>query len=234
MSGFRTTRWSLIAAAAGLTAETRTALAELCELYWPPVYAFVRRTGRSTDDARDLTQSFFARILEHNDLTRFDPRRGRFRSWLLGTLKHFLSNDARRERAQKRGGDAVVLSIEALEAEGRHEHEHGHADLLTPERIYERRWALTVLERVLGKLEQEHAKEDRHARFERLKGFLIGDEPAYEDLAGELGEEAATLRVQVHRLRRRYRDLLRAEIAETVDQSADVDDELRHLLAALS
>lgn len=232
MSQFPITRWSLIAGAAGATAGTRTALAELCKLYWPPVHAFVRRSGHRRDDALDLTQSFFARILEQNDLASFDPQRGRFRGWLLGALKNFLANERRHALAQKRGGGAAMLSIDAVDAEHRYAYEP--ADLLTPERIYERRWALTVLEHVLDRLAQEHAAQDRRERFEQLKGFLVGDEPPYEALAGQLGEVAATLRVQVCRLRRRYRELLRDEIAETVEDPADVDDELRHLLAALT
>ena len=232
MSQFPSTRGSLIAAAAGLTPGTRAALAELCKLYWPPAYAFVRRSGRSPDDALDLTQSFFARVLEHNDLASFDPRRGRFRSWLLGALKHVLANERRHAAAQRRGGGVDMLSIDAVDAEHRYAREP--ADRLTPERAYERRWALTVLERVLGRLEQEQAAQGKHERFERLKGFLVGDEPSYEALADQLGEAAGTLRVQAHRLRRRYRDLLREEIADTVEGPADVDDELRHLLAALS
>jgi RNA polymerase sigma factor (sigma-70 family) len=232
MGKFPTTRWSLIVAAAGTSAGRRAALAELCKLYWPPAYAFVRRSGHGPEDALDLTQSFFARMLEHNDLASFDPQRGRFRSWLLGALKNFLANERRHAQAQKRGGGAALLPIDALDAERRYAREP--ADLLTPERVYERRWALTLLEHVLGRLEQEHAAQDKGERFERLKGFLVGDEPSYEALASQLGESAGALRVQVHRLRRRYRDLLRDEIAETVEDPAGVDDELRHLLAALS
>lgn len=232
MSRFRTTRWSLVAAAADLTSDTRAALEELCELYWPPVYSFVRRSGRDAPDAFDLTQGFFARILEHNDLAAVDPARGRFRSWLLGALKHFLANEWRASTALKRGGGATILSLDALAAEGRYAHEP--VDPLTPERLYERRWALTVLERVLSRLHAECAADGNAARFEALKGFLTGEGMSYDALARELGEPAGTLRVAVHRLRRRYRDLLCDEIAETVERPEDVEDEIRQLMAALA
>lgn len=229
---FRTTRWSLVAAAAESTPETRTALAELCELYWPPVYAFVRRSRHDPQDALDLTQSFFAHILEHNDLASTDPQRGRFRNWLLAAIKHFLANEWRRACTQKRGGGATVLSIDATDAEGRYAHEP--ADSRTPEHMYERRWALSVLDHVMATLEREYAAQGKHAWFEQLKPHLVGDEPFYEALARELETAAGTLRVQVYRLRRRFRDLLRAEIAGTVGAAEDIDDELRNLFAALS
>jgi RNA polymerase sigma factor (sigma-70 family) len=229
---FRTTRWSLIAAAGGSTADRRAALHELCELYWPPVYGFVRRSGRAAPDALDLTQAFFARILEHNDLATADPQRGRFRSWLLGALRHFLANEWHRQRAQKRGGGMTPLSIDAIAAEGRYVHEL--ADTLTPDRLYERRWALTLLGHVIDQLGDECAASGQAERFDRLKGFLVGGEPSYEELAAELGEAAGTLRVAVHRLRRRYRDLLRARIADTVERSEEVDEEIRYLLGVLS
>jgi RNA polymerase sigma factor (sigma-70 family) len=214
-----------------MTTETRAALAELCALYWLPVYAFVRRSGHGPENARDLTQSFFMRILEHNDLASADPQRGRFRNWLLGALKHFLANDRRREHTQKRGGGSIVLSIDVVAEEDRYLHEP--ADSLTPERVYEHRWALTVLEHVMNRLEREYAKQGKRERFEKLKPFLVGDEPPYETLAAELGEAAGALRQQVFRMRRRYRDLLREEISNTVATPADVDDELRSLFAAL-
>ena len=228
-TSFPTTCWGLIATAAGPTAAARPALAELCAIYWPPVYAFVRRAGRSPDDALDLTQSFFTRMLEHNDLASVDPRRGRFRAWLLGALKHFLANEARRSRAQKRGG-CRVLAIDDLAEDGAAE----LADSVTPARLYARRWAITVLENVLGTLEREHAAADKRKRFALLKSSLLGCDLDYEALAEELGQPAATLRVHVHRLRRRYHDLLREEIARTVDTPREVDDELRYLLAVLT
>ena len=230
MSGWPITRESLIAAAA---ADTRAAMTELCKAYWLPVYAFVRRSGYGPHDAQDLVQGFFTRILvERNELTSFDPRLGRFRSWLLAALKHFLANELRRSRTLKRGGRTVVVSIDETFAEERYANEP--ADPATPERLYERRWALTVLERVMGRLEWEYARRDRRDRFERLKGFLIGEEPSYRALAGELGEAEGTLRAQVKRMRDRYRELLHAEIEHTVEGAGDVEDERRYLYAVLS
>lgn len=223
MIRFRTTRWSLVSAAAGAT---RDALGELCALYWQPVYGFVRRSGCGPDDALDLTQGFFARILEGEDLARVDRARGRFRSWLLVALQHFLANERRRARAQKRGGGQATISIDARAAEDDYACEP--VDLTTPERIYERRWAMTILARVMADL----AREDG-ARFERLRPLLTSDE-GYEAVARALGETVGALRVQVHRLRRAYRDRLRAEIARTVAEPREIDDELHHLFAALA
>lgn len=228
---FHTTRWSLVAAAAEASPETRTALAELCRLYWGPVYAFVRRS-RDRDDALDLTQSFFTRLLEHHDLARVDRRRGRFRNWLLAALQHFLANDRRRERAQKRGGGALPLSLDAIEAEERHV--HAAVDAVTPAQIYDHRWVHTLLQHVMDKLEREQAQRGQLAWFKRLQPHLLENavEP-YRELARELGVSDGALRVQVSRLRRRYHDLLHAEVAETVACADDVADELRSLLAVL-
>ncbi len=233
MSDFQTTNWNLVAAASGSTIEARPALAKLFEAYWAPVYGYVRRRGHDLDRSRDLVQSFFTHLLENrDDLAGVDPRRGRFRAWLLGVLQNFLANEWRHVHTLKRGGDIVFLSIDALTAEDCYA--RVPADTVTPERLYDRRWALAVLERVLERLEREHAAEDERERFQHLKGFLVGDEPSYEVLVGQLGQEAGTLRVQVHRLRRRYRRLLRAEIENTVQRPADVEAELRHLLDALT
>jgi RNA polymerase sigma factor (sigma-70 family) len=229
---FHTTRWSLIIAAAKSTPETRTALAELCRLYWPPVYAFVRRS-HEREDALDLTQSFFARILEHHDLARVDRRRGRFRNWLLAALQHFLINDWRHEHAKKRGGGAIPLSLDAIDAEERHV--RAAVDSVTPAQLYEHRWVHTLLHLVMDKLEHEQAQRGQLAWFKRLQPHMLADEDAtsYQGLARELGVAEGALRVQVSRLRRRYRDLLHAQVAETVDSEDEVTDELRSLLAAL-
>lgn len=229
--GFHTTRWSLVAAAGEPPPASSAALAELCQLYWPPIYAFVRRYQRDPQAALDLTQGFFAQLLEHNDLARVDAKRGRFRSWLLAALKHFLANERRRARAQKRGGGAAMLSIDAIDVEERWV--EARAGVPTPEQLYHRRWALAVLDRVMDKLDLEHVQRGKREWFERLKIHIVGEEPSYDALAGELGVAPATLRVQVHRLRRRYHSVLRAEIAETVEAPEDVDHELRDLFAAL-
>lgn len=236
--GWQTTRSGLIAAAVSYTVGTRipigprAALGELCKAYWPPVYTFVRRSGYSPHDARDLVQGFFTRVLERNYLKSFDPQHSRFRNWLLGALKHFLANEWRRGRTLKRGGRAVVVSIDEVDAEACYVHEP--VDLLTPERLYERRWALTVLERVMGKLAQEYTRRNKREQFERLKGFLVDESLPYKVLADELGEKEGTLRQQVKRLRECYDELLHAEIKCTVQRSADVEHERRCLSAALS
>lgn len=235
MSNFQTTNWSLVAAAAsaGIAVETHVALNCLCEAYWRPVHAFVCRSVRDPERAQDLTQSFFARILEHpNDLASVDPQRGRFRAWLLGALKNFLANEWRTERAQKRGGHVSFLSLDALSMNDCHAHEP--VDPRTPEQLYERQWALTVLECSLKRLEQEHASRGPLDRFDLLRSFLVGNDSSYEAIAEELGVRVETLRVEICRLRKRFRDLLRAEIRATVQKPSDVDDEIRHLLTALS
>jgi RNA polymerase sigma-70 factor (ECF subfamily) len=231
VSGFRTTRWSLVAAAVGSGSETRASLNELCRIYWPPVYSFVRRSGHDAEAALDLTQGFFTSILERNDLVRVDPRRGRFRSYLLGALKHFLANHWRHENAVQNGGGIVFVPIDAILAEEGHAREP--ADGLTPEQLYDQQWALTLLAKVMDRLERVHAAPGKRKRFDALKRHLTGDEPSYNELAAELGEAPGTLRVQRLRLKRRYRDVLRDEVAEIVRDPAEIDDELRNLRAAL-
>jgi RNA polymerase sigma-70 factor (ECF subfamily) len=231
--GFQTTRWSLIAAAAGITAQAPAALEELCKTYWAPVYSYVRQHGHSWADAQDLAQGFFTSLLQRNDLASVDRRRGRFRNWLLGALKNFLSKHWRHEHAQKRGGGIVVVSIDELAAGGGNPDEP--TDPFTPEQLYDRRWALDLLSRALDRLEREYEAEGHGERFTQLRDFLVGNEPSYEELASRLGSSTpSALRVEVYRLRRRCRDLVRREIADTVERSADVEDELRYLLAAVA
>jgi RNA polymerase sigma-70 factor (ECF subfamily) len=228
---FPTTSWSLIASAGRASApDAREALARLCEAYWYPLYAFVRRRGHGAEEALDLTQGFFARIIEKQDLADADRARGRFRSWLLGALKHFLANAHDRATAQKRGGGAPLVSIDGADAEERWRLEPSHD--ATPERIFERRWALALLERTLVALRDECARKGKGPLFEALKGSLVADGgPAGP--AAELDLTPNALKVAAHRLRRRYRDLLRAQIAETVATPEDVDGEIRDLFAAL-
>ena len=231
---FATTRWSQVVAAGALqTPDSREALARLCELYWYPLYGYVRRWGYDADQAQDLTQEFFARLLEKHYLRDADPTRGRFRSFLLASLKHFLSNERDRASAVKRGGRATVLPLEFENAEGRYSREP--PDTETPETVYERRWALTLLERTLGRLRAEFDAAGKSALFARLEGHLTGEQDAlpYGALGAALEMSEGAVKVAVHRLRRRFGALLREEIAETVADPAHVDDEIRELFRAL-
>jgi RNA polymerase sigma-70 factor (ECF subfamily) len=218
----------------GDSAEARAALATLSESYWFPLYAFVRREGYSPDDAQDLIQAFFVRLLEKNYLAVADPERGRFRSFLLAALKHFLANQRKRGRAQKRGGGRAAISLDFPAAENRYRLEP--ADKLTPERLYEKRWALALLDRVLKRLRDELAAAGKPGRFDRLKQLLTGEPEAdsYRQIAGELAMSEGAVKVAVHRLRRRYRELLEDEIAQTVAGPGELEEELRHLLSAVA
>lgn len=232
---FATTRWSLVLAAGGrATAQSRLALAALCETYWQPLYAYVRRRGFTAHEAQDLTQDFFTRLLEKDVVERADRQRGRFRSFLLGSLNHFLANHRRRQRTLKRGGNAPRLSLDFSAGERHVQIEPMHE--LTPERVYERRWALTLLDRVLAALRQEYAAAGKGTLFDELQGHLDGggDAGAYHEIASRLGMSEGAVKVAAHRLRRRFRDRLRAEVAQTVDNPAEVEDELRALLRAVA
>jgi RNA polymerase sigma factor (sigma-70 family) len=223
-SQFPTTRWTLVVAAADpCRKEARSALVSLCESYWYPLYAYLRRRGYSADEAQDLTQEFFIRVLEGRYLDRADPEKGRFRSFILTSLKFFVADEQDRQRARKRGG-GELLPLEFSSGEGRYQREPAHDE--TPERIFERRWALSLLEFVHhGRLEH----------FERLKVFLLGQSDApYAALALEMNTSEGALKVAIHRLRKRYRELFRQEIADTVADPADVESELRFLAAVLS
>jgi RNA polymerase sigma-70 factor (ECF subfamily) len=233
---FATTRWSLVLAARDReTPHSREALSGLCRLYWYPIYAFARRSGLAAEDAQDAAQGFFAKLLEQDGLRQVDPSKGRFRSFLLTSFRNFLSDARSRSRAGKRGGGQPDLSIDLLDAEGRYVHEP--ADESTPERIFDRRWAITLLARAIERLREEHAGRgpERERLFERLKGHLAGAEDAasYADVAAELGLSPVTVRVAVHRMRRRYRELLLDEISETLGRDEDLASELRHLMSAI-
>lgn len=230
---FPTTRWTLVVAAGNpQRKEARDALVSLCESYWYPLYAYLRRCGHPADQAQDLTQEFFVRLLEGRYVHRADPEKGRFRSFILTSLKFFVADMQDRDRAKKRGGGAVV-PFDFSSAEERYEREPGHAE--TPERIFERRWALSVIARVLDKLRDEYIQHGRLEHFERLKVFLLGQSDApYAALARDMNMSEGTLKVAVHRLRKRYRDLFRQEIADTVAEPAEVEPELRYLAAVLT
>lgn len=232
---FPTTRWTIVlnAAANPERPESRAALESLCEAYWYPLYAFARRRGSSADEARDQTQEFFVRILEGRYLDRADREKGKFRSFLLTSFRFFLSDETDRARAQKRGGGMTVLPFEIGSAEQRYEREP--RDEETPERIYERRWALSMLDRTIVRLRSEFEQHGRLEHFDKLKGFLVANaEVPYSVLAPELKMSESALRVSIHRLRKRYRDLFRTEIAATVADDGGVEEELRFLVMALT
>ena len=231
--GFAQTRWSMVLAAGGEGAQAGEALERLCATYWYPLYAFVRRQGKSAHDAQDLTQGFFARLLEKKDLAAVDRAKGKFRSFLLAAIQHYLANEWDRAHTQKRGGGVTLLSIDDAEAERRYHEEP--AEQITAEQLFDRRWALTLLDQVLKRLGDEMQREGKAAQFDALKFCLTGEcGAAYEEIARRLGTTEGALKVAVHRLRDRYRALLRAEIAETVGSEAEVDEELRQLFSALS
>jgi RNA polymerase sigma-70 factor (ECF subfamily) len=232
---FATTRWSLVAAARDRAAPpARQALAELCRAYWYPVYAYVRRSGRGHAEAEDLTQEFFTRLLEKDALAAVDPARGRFRSFLLAACRHFLANQDARARARKRGGGRRPLPLDLAGAHDRYRREPAHAD--TPEKLFERRWALALLDEVLGGLRREYEAAGKGPLFALLKEHLTGDDPGlpHGEAARQLGTTEGAVKVAAHRLRRRYRELLRQEIAQTLADPAEVDDEIRSLFAALA
>lgn len=229
-----TTHWSVVLSArAKRSPESAQALESLCRAYWYPLYAFVRRLGHSREDAEDLTQGFFARLLEKDYLQTATREKGRFRTFLLVALKRFLANEWDRGRAQKRGGGQPLLSLDTEVAEKRFQIEP--ADQLSADRIYERRWALTLIEAALNRLRQEFEEDGKVQDFERLKVFLTADRESipYVELASKSSQSEGSLRVAVHRLRKRYRELFREEVAHTVSDPQDIEAELRYLLRAL-
>jgi RNA polymerase sigma-70 factor (ECF subfamily) len=231
---FASTRWSLVVAAGQRDLpESAEALASLCRLYWYPLYAYARRRLPTPDDAQDLTQEFFARLLEKDYLRQADRRRGRFRSFLLTAFKHFLANEQERANARKRGGGRRALPLDFPDGERRYHREPGHE--ATAEALYERGWALRLLEQALTRLREEQAGAGKERLFSCLKETLTGaDAPRpYADIAAELGTSVEAIKVAVHRLRRRYGELLRAEIAQTVTTAEEVEAELRDLFAAV-
>src|ERR1039458_5340841 len=231
-SDFPTTRWTLVIAAADTQRkDARSALVSLCEGYWYPLYAYIRRRGYPADQAQDLTQEFFIRVLEGRYLDRADPEKGRFRSFLLVSLKFFVADEEDRLRARKRGG-GMIESLELSSGEERYQREPAHGE--TPQRIFERRWALSMLERVVERLRTEFILHGRPEHFDRLKVFLLGQSDApYSALAREMNTSEGALKVAIHRLRKRYRELFRQEIADTVADPNEVESELRFLAAVL-
>ena len=216
------------------TTQARDALAKLCQTYWYPLYAYVRRRGHSVHDAQDLTQAFFARLLERHWVSDAKQERGRFRTFLLTAMSRFLSDEWDKLRAEKRGGGVPLLPLQLDTGETRYGNEP--ADNSTPEQYFERRWALTLLDTVLHRLRGEYEHEGKGSLFTTLQSTLVGDRESqpYAKLADSLGMQEGAVKVAVHRLRKRYRQLLREEIAETMAESEDIDEELRHLFAVLT
>ncbi len=234
-SDFRTTHWSVVLAAGkSQTQLAEASLERLCRTYWKPLYAYVRRQGHSQHDAQDLTQEFFARLLERNYLQLADRERGRFRSFLLKSLQHFLVNEWVRGQAQKRGGGRKVFSLDEEAAERTYLQDS--SDKLAPEHFYDKHWATTLLERAIERLGADYAAAEKRVLFEQLKPLLLteGSAESYRQMAGPLGLSDGAVKVAVHRLRQRFRKAVRAEVAQTVTTPEDVDEELRVLMAALS
>lgn len=232
---FATTHWSVVRAAGRPgSVHYRQALETLCRTYWFPLYAYLRRQGYDRESAEEHTQAFFARLLEKHSVRLADPKRGKFRSFLLMSLKNFLADERDRERAKKRGGGRRVFSLDFENAEGRYALEP--ADRLSPQKVFERSWALTVLERTMARLQVEADTEKKRKMFDDLKVYLTAKESSlpYCDAAKDLGMSEGAIRVAVHRLRRRYRELLRDEIAQTVSTEEEIDQEIRDLFSALA
>jgi RNA polymerase sigma-70 factor (ECF subfamily) len=231
---FATTQWSMVAQAARRSSpEAAQALAVLCETYWYPLYAYVRRRGHNVEEAQDLTQDFFALLLEKDRLQKADRKRGKFRTFLLSSLDHYLKNEWRKAGAKKRGGGRAAFSLDFEKGEQRYRLEP--VDRWTPERIFERRWAMTLLERALDRLRTEHQAAGKGELYEAIKPHLGGETPAapYQDIAARLGMTEGAVKTAAHRLRRRCRELLREEAAQTVANPEDAEAELRELFQAL-
>jgi RNA polymerase sigma factor (sigma-70 family) len=228
---FNTTHWSVVLSATSDSSESsRNALEKLCQTYWYPLYAYVRRQGRNSHDAQDLTQAFFARFLEKNQVQRADRDRGRFRTFLLTSLKNFLIKEWEKQRSWKRGGRVAFVSWDEETAERRFAEEP--ADNSTPEVLFEKRWAATLLENVLVELRREFKAAGKERLFEALKVGIWGEKnnASHAEIAEDLGMTEGAVKMTVHRLRQRYRDQLRQEIAHTVSSPEEVDEELRHLM----
>lgn len=232
-SNFSATHWSLVVAARGDGSKAQRAIAELCERYWEPLYAFARASGLSPQDAEDGVQGLFADLLERAAIGRAEPEKGKFRSFLLAAFKNFLGHGRERRHAQKRGSGAVPLSLDAMNAEERFAAEP--ADYLSPDKLYDRRWARVVLERTQEQLAAQYAETGQRELFERLRPVLgaARAQVDYARMGEELGTSEGALKVAAHRLRERYRAALREEVAATVSSASAIDAELRHLIEAL-
>ena len=230
---FTTTHWSVVLEAQGPTPAAQAALEKLCRTYWRPIYGFVRRQGTDSEEAKDLTQGFFALLLERRDLNQVRKEKGRLRSYLLTSLKHFLTNERNRAMAIKRGEARRLIPLDQFYEGERNAFEP--ADTSTPDQIYERRWAWALMDQVMNRLADEYRTKGRAVLFERLKALLTDetDRPSQAQIAEELTMTENAVNQAFHRLRERYRQLLREEIAHTVTAPGDIEDELRHLIAVL-
>lgn len=234
-AAFPTTHWSVVLVAGqDRSPQAAAALDNLAQAYWYPIYACLRRQGHAAVEAQDLTQAFFARLIEKNYPAQADPAKGRFRSFLLLTLRHFLSDERERAGAAKRGGGCVLLSLDEERSEGRYRKEP--ADMDTPETLFERRWAETILARAKSRLADEYAASGKEGIYQVLRGFQPGEQRSlsYQEAAGHLATTEGAVKALIHRMRSRHQELVRDEIAQTVASTEDVEDELRHLIAVLS
>jgi RNA polymerase sigma-70 factor (ECF subfamily) len=231
---FPATRWSLVQNAGGSSDQAHDALATLCSVYWYPLYAFIRRQGYLPEEGQDLTQGFFARLLEKHYIGDYQRERGRFRSFLLTSLKHFLANERDWASAQKRGAGNQPVSIDDIQAGEQRYSLEPHHDL-TPEAIYEKQWALTLLGQSIARLETQFEKAGRKDQFDQMKRFLLADEERipYSEIAGKIGLSEGALKVAIHRLRRQFRDALQEEISHTVSHSSEIQDEIRFLMTVV-
>ena len=231
---FATTQWSMVRAVGSADSQAaKSALEELCQIYWYPLYAYVRHQGHQPQTAADLTQAFFADLLSRDDLQRVDPSLGKFRSFLIASLKHFLLNEWDKQQAQKRGGGKQVFSINFEDADSRYRNEPTHEQ--TSDRIFEKQWALTLLDRANQALSKEYENKGKAHQFEKLRIFLAGKSPdtTMAVVAGQLNMTEVAVKVAVHRMRQRFGELLRMEIEKTVEQPSDIDAEIQHLFDVL-
>jgi len=233
-AAFAGTRWSVVMKARDKDApEARAALSELCRMYWYPLYSFVRRSGYGHHEAEDMTQGFFQHLIGRDGFAHVDPAKGRFRSFLISSMKNFLANERERAGAKKRGGGQIHVSIDMADADGRYSCEP--ADNSTPESIFDRQWAMAVLERVINVLKKEYGDKGRGDIFAALQDSITGSaaEASYTEIAKRLDTSEGNLKIMIHRLRRRFGETLRGEILQTVESDADVDGEIRHLMSCL-
>jgi RNA polymerase sigma-70 factor (ECF subfamily) len=235
-STFHSTRWTLVLRSRGDAPEARTALGELCEVYWAPVFRFLRSEGRSEDDSRELAQEFFARLLTRGGFDGADPAKGRFRSYLLGALKHFLAERRRHEGREKRGGGAVVESLDATTHDTAPGLQIADTSASMSDRHFDREWAFAIMDRSLKAVQADFEKAGKSTHFEALKPWLVGDtdQLSQADAATQLGVTTGAVKVMIHRLRKTFRAAVEAEIAQTVPATEDIDEELRYLIEVLS